>query len=1546
MKADEQFQIDVTEFDYEGLADRPFKVSDFSLTGRDKFAQYFTIIDNIITPELTLTPLDDVSEGSTVNVPFSITNVNPVVPATVTLEIVNPPADGRAYTLSGTVFMIGTAGRDDTAGKIVLASMREPGYRLPEQVTVAVTSIHFANQPAPIVVQGEPIRVFTIVDADRIEIESATLSPDLVMEGDGLTLTVQISQLIPAAVAADTVILDTVDPDQRTDFDLLPIPGLTDTINYEFPFDLTPLLMLTDTFSYQLDTRIDNLFEGNEQIMLQIIVNEGIIEIPQQFTQFTFTIVDSLSSDAVQLGLATPSVERVEFVEGQTVTLDVELTNPNVSYPQNVEIEYVIESALTTDDEYLATVADLGTAANRRITAPVHTGTVILPAGMAQTTIEISTVDDALVERYEQFTVRLLSARNLGNNEPVTIVGDNVPNFASQLDVYLEDNEPTEYRLKARLTFTEGERLTFVIQQVGTPRQEIEYRVVGYGDNPVLASDLTSSISNALLTTGAVRFSGVTRDATADIIGADDDIGELDKQLQIQVVTTAAGTQFKVLTTAIVTLLDNDPGVVFDVTDELVVDENGTVQIDVRLIGVTDLASYEGREVIISADNLERVGDRVLYAGANLPDVISEGLTATFGANGIATLELELVDNPLYENDAVFELIIESLQVDDSGTLVLSRAGEEPRRSVRVVSEDAPVIFLNPIESFSETDTVTPIMVKAPVVVGQLLTVALRAVNGTTEPEDYNLPTTVALVTGSIGAINLEIVNDDLYEGSEMLTVYVVSATLDGITTVFAEADQPRVQIEITSEDQPRVSFVPDRIYAPEGTRIGQQDLRLVLTNADSNGAPENIDLFAFVDESRTTVLDKIDYNINTSGQRTILAGQDSVGLDINISSDEIDDEPDQTLVILAELEIDGIIQRVAELTIIIQDVVPFELNFDETRLTEDGGTVNGVLDFSTSTIGASRSTETVTFVLDSAAERLGDYRVVTNDLVTSTVLINGATAFTVTVPAGSVMTTFTIEAVDDLIYEENEPLMLSLTDSSGGITFSGTAEIELTIVDNEVAVVTLPQPLIQLSEAMTAGVELPIEVNFATLDTLTVELLVTDNTAVRNRDYEPFATILEIARGATATMVTIVPDNNDDPTQASSRTFAVQLKSASYLSSTALVEVDSQAQTIVEIQEDDTFEIVTLTIPDLNLIGRPELGPSSTVEIQLELSKELTEEVRVGVALEHISTDGNDLELDDDELIFARGVTQTVTTLRILNHGDREFVESYRLVFKDLEPVPFGVIIDVVGMQTQTGTINPDPIDLDVSLTLPVRVSEADGERVDTIEIKWDNAPFGGSYEFGVRAVDVETTGGADYELIDTLDPTLRADFKVAIFELNDEAIYDVTLTILDDDINELAERLRIEIYEPRDETIVYASGTITILETFDPAELSFGATTAIVREGKTVDLPIAINNIGLAGLAEDVQLEVELSYNGIPEEKVVAQTSITVPQGTVTGIYSFSVARDGLLGESGTVTVQIRSASGVRTSEAHLIADPLTADRYGHQAAHGILRRNSRVG
>ena len=50
-------------------------------------------------------------------------------------------------------------------------------------------------------------------------------------------------------------------------------------------------------------------------------------------------------------------------------------------------------------------------------------------------------------------------------------------------------------------------------------------------------------------------------------------------------------------------------------------------------------------------------------------------------------------------------------------------------------------------------------------------------------------------------------------------------------------------------------------------------------------------------------------------------------------------------------------------------------------------------------------------------------------------------------------------------------------------------------------------------------------------------------------------------------------------------------------------------------------------------------------------------------------------------------------------------------------------------------------------------------------------------------------------------------------------------------------------------------------------------------------------------------------------------------MPQGTVTGTYSFSVARDGLLGESGTVTVQIRSASGVRTSEAHLIADPLTA-------------------
>ena len=635
-----------------------------------------------------------------------------------------------------------------------------------------------------------------------------------------------------------------------------------------------------------------------------------------------------------------------------------------------------------------------------------------------------------------------------------------------------------------------------------------------------------------------------------------------------------------------------------------------------------------------------------------------------------------------------------------------------------------------------------------------------------------------------------------------------------------------------------------------------------------------------------------------------------------------------------------------AELVITIRDVIPFELRFDQTRLTEDGATVTGTLDFSASTIGATRSTETVSFVIDTATVRLGDYRVITSDLVTATVLPGGATAFTVTVPAGSATAEFTIEAVDDQLYEEDESLVLSGRGFSDGIIFvnrglseTGTVafrstEFEFTIVDNEVAEVTLPQSLVQVSEAMTASV--PIAVNFATFETLTVNLRVTDDTAVRNVDYEPFVTTLEIPRGATGTVLTIVPIDNNDPTQASSRTFAVQLVSASYPSSPALVEVNTQAQTIVEIQEDDSFNVVTLTIPDLDLIGRPEPGQGddarSTVNIQLVLSEPLTERVRVDVAVDYIgdtdATDfvlsGGDLVTDIDDattagtLTFAPGETEVVTILQIRDDNITEFaLESYRLVFEVAEK-PDDVIIDVVGMQIQTGTILPEQITPTVSITPPLPLSEPDVERfTTTIGIEWTNPAQDARYTFGVRTTDIEATRGEDYE---PFDQTLRLLQRTG-------ATGEVELVILDDSINELTERLLIEVYEPSDPDIVYASSTVTILETFDPAELSFGATTAIVREGKTVDLPIAINNIGSAGLAEDVLLDVELSYNGIPEEKVVAQTTITVPQGTVTGTYSFSVARDGLLGESGTVTVQIRSASGVRTSEAHLIADPLTA-------------------
>ena len=1530
-EGDEQFQIDIRRYEFDG------QPAVTKAPGR--LTQYLTIIDNIITPELTLTPLTVREDEPSASVEFAINNVKPVEAATVTLDVSN----GR-YTLSGTEFTIAP---DNTTGTLTLMPVYEPGYTIPQNVTFAVRSIQFAGQSTPAIsLVGEPTLAFIIEDVDHVVIETATVLPNLIMEvgdvegAEGLSLAIRTTQLIPAGVASGTVVLDTVDPAQRADF------------NQQLPFDLTSLLMMTDTLNYGLTARVDTIFEGLEQVELQIIVNEDIIEIPQRLTQFTVTIADSI--DAIKLGLVSKSIERVE---GQTVTLDVELTAAGISYPQDVEIEYVIDFAPNADDEYLATLADLATAGTTRITDPAQTHTVILPAGMARTTIEITTVDDTQAERYEQFDVRLIGARNVQTNEIVPIIGDSDPQFAPRVAVFLEDNEPTGYRLVLdRTSFTEGERLTFAIEQVGTPRQRIEYQVVGYGDNPVLAADISGTISDALLADGFVLFTGVVRDAVVGITALENDVGERNKQLQIQVVEDTA-TVGPLLATAIATLQDNDPGVVFAVTDELVVGErDGTVQIDLSLIGVASSTLYLGREVIVSANLISGVADRVQFSGTDLTgvnpaDIAVIRTAATFGVNGIAPVKLDLFDNALYENDAVFELIIESLQIDDSGTVIIYSAGEEPRRSVRVVSDDLPLQFQVPTETFSETHTVAPLRITVTgtrETVGQTITVALLAVDDTTEPEDYNLPATAELIAGGDRVINLEIVNDDLYEISEKLTVYVISATLNGITTVFAEANRPSVEVEITDEDdgsdQPRVRFVPDSVSVPEGTDLTTEDLRLELINADPDGSPDVFFVIVDIDRDRSTAEETKDYKFPNQRTNTFGKGAKDIRFNANIVDDRIDDEPDETIFIVARFnEADP--QPAAELVITIRDVIPFELRFDQTRLTEDGTTVTGTLDFSASTIGATRSTETVSFVIDTATLRLGDYRVVTSDLVTAAVLSNGATAFTVTVPAGSATAEFTIEAVDDQLYEEDELLVLSGRGFSDGIIFvnrglslTGTVafrstEFEFTIIDNEVAEVTLPQSLVQVSEAMTASV--PIAVNFATFETLTVNLRVTDDTAARGIDYEPFATTIEIPRGATGTVLTIVPIDNNDPTQASSRKFAVQLESASYPSSPALVEVNTRALTTIEILEDDTFNVVTLTIPDLDLIGRPEPGQGddarATVNIQLVLSEPLTEPVRVDVAVDYIgdtdATDfvlsGGDLVPDSDDtttagsLTFAPGETEVVTILQIRDDNITEFAqESYRLVF-DVTEKPADVVIDVVGMQIQTGTILPERITPTVSITLPSSMGEPDVDRFTTrIGIEWTNPAQDARYTFGVRATDIEATSGEDYE---PLDQNLRLLQRTG-------ATGEVELVILDDNINELDERLLIEVYEPSDPDVVYATSTVTILETFDPAELSFGATTAIVREGKTVDLPIAINNIGFAGLAEDVSLTVELSYNGIPEEKVVAQTSITVPQGTVTGTYSFSIARDGLLGESGTVTVQIKGASGVRTGEAHLIADPLT--------------------
>jgi hypothetical protein len=261
--------------------------------------------------------------------------------------------------------------------------------------------------------------------------------------------------------------------------------------------------------------------------------------------------------------------------------------------------------------------------------------------------------------------------------------------------------------------------------------------------------------------------------------------------------------------------------------------------------------------------------------------------------------------------------------------------------------------------------------------------------------------------------------------------------------------------------------------------------------------------------------------------------------------------------------------------------------------------------------------------------------------------------AGTLTFAAGEANQTIAIPILNDGLRETNETFRLTLSHPTGGAFLGSQASVLVTILDNDAGTRVLGQSVPEIQRELRLTVERGNDVN---LGAFTVDYATTDGTAKAGLDYEAAAGTLGFAAGESHQTITITILN--DGLREGTETFRVTLSNP-----TADALLASPASATVEILDNDPGPHFAETALYLGEDGREviltvrrgndgNLGPF-TVDFAT---------VNGGAPLESPAVSGWDYEAASGTLHFAEGERTKAISVRILNDGDSEGPEFFRV--------------------------------------------------------------------------------------------------------------------------------------------------------------------------------------------------------------------------------------------------------------------------------------------
>ncbi|MDV5053409.1 Calx-beta domain-containing protein [Vibrio sp. T13N] len=829
----------------------------------------------------------------------------------------------------------------------------------------------------------------------------------------------------------------------------------------------------------EFDVRIasidDAVYEGPEDFSVTVT---GIGAVQGSDTG-TATIVDDGSGPGPDPDDDRPSVTITDagiINEGDTANFKVTLSNASESTVQ-------VELGLNLSD---TEVGDLGTleynTGSGWVTVP-NDGVVTVPAGQTEFDVRIASIDDAVYEGPEDFSVTVTGVGAVQGSDTgtATIVDD-----SSGPGPDPDDDRPSVAITDAG-TINEGETANFKVTLSNASESSVQVELgLNLGDTE--AGDLgtleynTGSGWVAVPNDGVVTVSAGQTEFDVRIASIDDAVYEGPEDFSVTV-TGIGAVQGSDTGTATIVDDGSGPGPDPDddrpsvtITDAGTINEGDTANFKVTLSNASESTVQVELGLNLGDTEVGDLGTLEYNTGSGWVAVPNDGVVTVPAGQTEFDVRIASVDDAVYEGPEDFSVTVTGIgavQGSDTGTATIVDDGSGPGPDP---DDDRPSVTITDAGTINEGDTAN-FKVTLSNASESSVQVELGLNLGDTEVGDlgtleYNTGSgwvavpNDGVVTVPAGQTEFDVriasIDDAVYEGPEDFSVTVtgigaVQGSDTGTATIVDDGSGPGPDPD---DDRPNVYIVEDSVGVNEGTdavytvrlsAAADIDVTVRLnTSTDGSNTAEADDIGSFV----VTLADGVTVvNANSDGTYTIPAGENELKVTVPTTGDGVY-EGDETFTVAVQGDT-GVLGSDSALGIIYDGG-----NGPGPDPDDDRPSVYIVED----SVGVNEGTEAVyTVRLSEAADidvtvRLststggnntaepGDIGAIKLTLSDGVTVVTANSDGTYTIPAGETDLKLFVPTTDDDVYEGDETFTVAVqgatgvlgTDTALGIIYDG----------------------------------------------------------------------------------------------------------------------------------------------------------------------------------------------------------------------------------------------------------------------------------------------------------------------------------------------------------------------------------------------------------------------------------------------------------------------------------------------------------------------------